>query len=151
MCKDLEVFEASFIPEPNTGCWLWFKYTMSGYGSMATTKKGKRRVLAHRWSYEYFKGQIPKGMLVCHKCDVRPCVNPDHLFLGTHQDNSNDMVIKNRNRIKKKSTILDPSKVKQIRSLLNKNTPIAKISDQFGTSKSAIWDIKLDRRWKWVE
>lgn len=76
------------------GCWKWQGYiSQNGYGN--STLKNKR-IQAHRLSYLAFIGEIPGGLFVCHKCDVRDCVNPDHLFLGTHLDNMRDMVQKGR-------------------------------------------------------
>jgi hypothetical protein len=82
------------IPEPNSGCWLWLGmvYT-TGYGGVVHQGITK---LAHRASYEAFHGVIPRKMLICHHCDNPSCVNPDHLFLGTEQDNADDMVKKKR-------------------------------------------------------
>lgn len=80
--------------EKTTSCWLWIgSKTGSGYGKLK--RKGKFYT-AHRVSWEVYNGPIPKGMLVLHTCDVRNCVNPKHLFLGTHQDNMDDMVRKGR-------------------------------------------------------
>lgn len=84
------------IPEPNSGCWLWLGSTgNSGYGK--TRFDHSHDISAHRVSYTAFNGEIPQGMCVLHTCDVRLCVNPNHLFLGTKKQNSMDMVKKGRN------------------------------------------------------
>jgi hypothetical protein len=81
------------------GCWEWIglknKY---GYGKMRITSKDET---AHRFSYKLFFGDIPEKMLICHHCDYPSCVNPEHLFLGTHMDNAKDRENKNRGRYKK--------------------------------------------------
>lgn len=82
-------FEDRYIPEPNSGCWIWLGKMFSGYGQM-----GHR--FAHRVSFEKHKGSIPRGIYVCHSCDVKICVNPDHLFLGTQKVNLQDMASKGR-------------------------------------------------------
>lgn len=83
---------------PFAGCWVFMGATNSfGYGIVGSGGRGKPNDRAHRITYKHFKGEIPKGMFVCHTCDVPSCCNPDHLFLGTNQDNVNDMVRKKRN------------------------------------------------------
>jgi hypothetical protein len=89
-----ERFESKVMPEPNTGCWIWTGCLFdNGYGVFRIGGKNKK---AHRFSYELSKGVIPDGLVVCHRCDNKMCVNPDHLFLGTMQDNVTDMVTKGR-------------------------------------------------------
>lgn len=79
--------------EKTPTCWIWkgSKFS-SGYGEFRF--EDERR--AHRVSWLLFRGKIPKGIHILHKCDVKDCVNPEHLFLGTHQDNMRDMVKKGR-------------------------------------------------------
>lgn len=93
----MDRFFASISPEPNTGCWFWMASTdYDGYGKLTVTTDKKRPIRAHRFSYEHFKGPIPPGALVCHRCDVPSCVNPDHLFVGTNSDNMMDCIRKSR-------------------------------------------------------
>ena len=76
-------------------CWYWVGYRDHlGYGRF----NGELESKAHRASWRIFVGEIPDGMNVLHRCDVRCCVNPDHLFLGSQSDNVRDMVAKGRNR-----------------------------------------------------
>src|SRR5678809_664219 len=89
-----EEFEAALHPGTNTGCLLWPRTRInSGYGSLSWQGKPK---LAHRLAWEFAHGPIPPKMCVLHKCDTRLCCNPDHLFLGTHLDNTMDMHAKGR-------------------------------------------------------
>ena len=92
----LERFEEKFVVDAESGCWLWTaccNQRENGYGSF--WMNGTQRV-AHRVAYELYVGQIPDGLYVCHTCDVKRCVRPDHLWLGTHSDNMADRDRKDR-------------------------------------------------------
>jgi hypothetical protein len=88
--------EDRIIRVPIAGCWLWTEYVMSnGYAQFCGPNRQKTQW--HRLSWTIHNGPIPDGMQVLHKCDVRCCVNPHHLFLGTHMDNMIDRQKKGRN------------------------------------------------------
>lgn len=89
-----ERFESKFIPEPNTGCWLWLSsVNPGGYGEYLPGRTlgadGRRNptVRAHRYAYEQVRGPIPPGLQLDHLCRVRSCVNPDHLEPVTNHEN----------------------------------------------------------------
>ena len=90
----LERFQEKYIAVPESGCLLWEGcFTSDGYGQLKV--KGKM-MKAHRVSWELHKGPIPGGLQVCHKCDTPACVNPDHMFIGSDKDNTQDAIKKGR-------------------------------------------------------
>lgn len=89
-----ERLEAHSIPEPNSGCWLWIGVQNgTGYGGIKMEKKQK---YAHRVSWESVNGPIPDELEIRHSCDVRCCINPRHMSLGTALDNKRDAVSRDR-------------------------------------------------------
>jgi len=134
------------------GCWEWraclFK---QGYGCFWDGAR-KKRVKAHRYSYEITVGPVPAGALVLHKCDNRKCVRPDHLFTGNHQDNHDDMVRKGRRasfKADKSSTAkLTWTQVRRMRRLWAARRYTQRVlATMFGVSLSNVWLILSNRYW----
>lgn len=143
-----ERFLKYVYPEPNTGCWLWAGFTHKGYGRFTVNSKSKR---AHRASYQLFIGAIPEGLSVCHHCDNPSCVNPDHLFLGTHRQNMRDMATKGRASARKGedagNSKINEDDVLEIRRLLKKGLSQTKIAEKFKIARRTISHIKLRETW----
>ena len=134
-----------------TGCWEWTATTHgSGYGLFYI---GNKTFRAHRISWQLENGTIPDGMFVCHSCDNPSCINPEHLFLGSPKDNSQDMVDKGRQYkptgTKNKSAKLTDSDVIKIRSLFGQISQ-NKIADLFDVNPSCISKIKHGHLWSHV-
>ena len=95
-----KIIESHSVPVTETGCWLWEGHCdRNGYGQKRLKIFDNKNMFAHRLSYLAYIGNDIENKSVCHKCDVPCCVNPDHLFLGSHKDNMSDMSNKKRNRV----------------------------------------------------
>lgn len=134
---------------PRGDCWLWTGAKLpDGYGHF---KDGGLARPAHVVSFEIHHGPLPKGQNGLHTCDYRPCVNPDHIFAGTHQDNMDDMVAKGRSDAPRgechHDAKLTEDQVRSIRADPRANTTIA---TEHGVTKGAIWLIKHRRNWKHI-
>ena len=150
-------FDEKWVPEPNTGCWLWCAATNQyGYGIFAVWPK---YVSAHRLSWEMRHGKIADGLCVLHKCDTPACVNPNHLFLGTQKDNMRDMASKGRSTKGRPGVVrgtrhgmskLTPADVREARYLLRKGYTKTEIGNRLGVSRSAIADLAARRTWRHV-
>jgi len=123
------------------GCWEWTGcLNNKGYGVMNT---GDGSVIyVHRFSYLIHIGEISKGLFVCHKCDNAKCVNPDHLFLGTHTDNMQDKTIKGRSGLKLTGDAVKI--IREARSLFS----VAEIANYFRMSKAQIHNIVSFKSYK---
>ena len=163
-------FQEKYVVNAETGCWEWTgAINNNGYGLLNVDSRSR---LAHRISYEIHVGQIPEsrdyhGTCVLHKCDVRRCVNPDHLFLGTVQDNTSDMDAKGRRvnapQIGEKhgNSILTDDAARAIKEILRRHPPScnhhsgsagiqAFLGRWFGVSHITISAIHTGRLWRHV-
>lgn len=144
-----ERFEAKVMPEPMSGCWLWLGCPMgNGYGSIWDPARGDK-IGAHVASYILHRGEVPKGMVVRHKCDVPACVNPDHLELGTKAENQTDMVARGRSTrgARNPAAKLSPSDVAEIRARLGAGEYQRIIAKRFGVGQSLISQIAKGKIW----
>ena len=126
-------------------CWIWKgALNRSGYGKFYF--QGFGHDIAHRVSYKLFKGSIKDDFFVCHRCDNPACVNPNHLWLGTHKDNMTDMVQKNRQKSK-----LNANDVIKIRELVERfRVSHKKIMEEFNITSGTISNIIYRRIWKHI-
>jgi len=137
----------------STDCWLWTGMTFTSNGR-ARTYLGGKTTLAARVSYLVFK-RLPIGkLLVCHSCDNKLCVNPEHLWLGTAADNSRDMSEKKRTRKQNgslnSSSVLTEDDVVIVRELLAKGLTQRYVAAQYGVSNGTISQIHLRKIWKHI-
>lgn len=159
VCSGIEAalvqrFMTKFAKGLGDACWEWqAAKTSRGYGKIGAGGKRGKTLLAHRLSYRIHLGEIPEGLQVCHKCDNRACVNPDHLFLGTNSDNVQDMISKGRfvsydmNGEKNPSAKLSAQQAETIKLRLKSGECRRKIAADFGVSYSLIGEIARGKLW----
>lgn len=133
-----------FISDINdNGCWI-IKNNLNNKGYASVKCKGIS-VNAHRASYLAFVGPITENLFVCHKCDVRNCVNPDHLFLGTHRENMLDAYAKGRIVL-----ALTEDSVNYIREMYNEGWGCMELSRRFGVDHETIRNIFSGKTYRHV-
>lgn len=149
-------FLASFDRRSDDECWPWTAKTQpNGYGTFFYRGSGRG---AHRFAYERHYSPIPTGMLVCHHCDNPPCVNPEHLFLGTPADNTADMIRKGRYRQGSRenvvrgedhpTSVLTESDVRAMRDIRAKEgIPYYVIAGRFGVAQRTAYLAITRRTW----
>lgn len=134
-------------------CWLWTgAATSAGYGNLGRSRKDGP-INAHRFSYEIHNGPIPKGLHILHICDVRRCVNPEHLIAGTALDNIRDSISKNR-MLKGElngSAKLTDGKVITILKMIKAGISHADIAKVFDVTSSNISYISSGKTWKHIQ
>ena len=128
-------------------CWLWTgSMNQAGYGQMRVGRRG-RIFSVHRLSYEWKNGPIPDGLCVCHKCDNPSCVNPDHLFLGTYRDNTQDMIRKGRHsKSRAPHTRVRKLTDDQVRAIRKEDGKVFDIAIKYGVSDACIYRIRSGTR-----
>lgn len=127
----------------SASCWIWLGACRNGYGVIGLG--GGRVGYCHRLVYEAEIGPIPPGLYVLHSCDVRACVNPDHLFTGSAADNTNDMMTKGRH----KNAPLTPREVLSLRDQAG-TTSYHKLASRFGISRTAAWRAGTGRTYRHI-
>lgn len=151
----IDGFMQSFIPEPNSGCWLWEKtLNNKGYGLLQC---GGFKGYAHRFAFLMFNGSL-EGKHVCHRCDMPSCVNPEHLFLGTASENMSDCVAKGRHASQRNTTNYAKGErqahsklsVPQVLEIRASTLSQRKLASQFGVSKNSIKLVQQRRTWAHV-
>lgn len=153
MRETRERFEAKFGKDGDN-CWLWTgslsrpKYLPRGQGYGEFMWNGTR-MTAHRAAWQLYRGPIPAGKLVLHRCDVPACVNPGHLFVGTYQDNMWDASRKGRLRSRGRSPMLSES-VRRYRERFNGGECAATLAREAGISRQGMWLIVTGKSYAWV-
>lgn len=143
------------IPVTETGCWLWtVSLTDAGYGASFYRIYDNHR--AHRISYRHFVGDIPDGMSVCHKCDVRSCINPTHLYVGTHDQNMKDK--KERGRfanikrgVEQYCAKLNPELIADMRVMRSRGLSYRKIAAKVGVTPRTATEAIKGITWKSIQ
>lgn len=132
------------------GCWLWTaSKRTSGHGNF---KVGRRAIPAQRVAYELCVGPIPEGLFVCHKCDNPPCVNPEHLFLGTHADNMRDKVAKGRQSAPKgekhRLAKFTDAQVLEVRALYSGGADVLELADKYHVDDMTMCNLLRRKTWR---
>jgi DNA-binding transcriptional regulator YiaG len=140
-----------FVIDPETNCFNCVSHNPESktYSAFMLNRKSR---LVHRHIYEQCFGEIPDALCVCHKCDNPKCINPEHLFLGTINDNVKDMVEKNRQAKgeKNSSAKLKEQDITKIRKLYKKGLSTRKLAKLFNVGKSTIFCVVSKKTWGWV-
>lgn len=139
---------------PECGCWIWMGATIrKEYGTIGSSPFTDE-VLVHRISWILFKGPIPEGAQVLHHCDTPPCINPDHLFLGSNQDNVDDKMQKGRFKpvigANHGMAFLIDEQVLEIRRRYAAGERQVDLADAFGTNRQRIYQIVHRKQWKHI-
>lgn len=142
----IERFKRRYVVNKETGCWEWQRTTLKGYGAISVDNVLQ---YAHRVSYELFVGPIPDGALVCHRCDNRRCVNPEHLYAGDYIDNMRDAQERGQYfRERARNVRLKQATVDEIRELWATGQYTQReLAEKFGTAQGHISRLVRNVQW----
>ena len=132
-----------------SGCWIWKGSALvNGYGQFGRYPLAS--TTAHRAMWESVHGPIPTGFDICHRCDVRPCINPEHLFLGTRLENMRDAAAKGRVQRgeSRYNSKLSESSVLQIRACSLRRGDLTKLASEFNVNQQTVGDVVRRRSWR---
>ena len=143
----MERFEDRYIPEPNSGCWLWFSNVnpSTGYGRFYIDENTK--VLAHQFSFAHYKGRLPAGLIIRHTCDMKICVNPDHLIPGTYKQNTQDALERGQHPTGVRSPHAKLSEA-EVLIVFTAQESISEIARRFSISRMQVQRIKEKKTWR---
>jgi hypothetical protein len=133
------------------GCWGWNGSKNSGgYAQINMGPPKSRPTAASRVSWEHFRGPIPSGLHVLHKCDNPECANPDHLFLGTPKDNARDAVAKGR-YAKGERHGMAKLTADDVRAIRADSRPALEIAAQYGLHYETVNSLRRGINWEWLQ
>jgi len=139
------------VPPDSSQCWTWTGARgHKGHGAFAPDGSIPRMMNAHRWIYQHVNGvDLPSDVFVCHRCDNPPCVNPDHLYAGSHQDNMRDMRVRARaarGEHNARSRLVEAD----VRAIRSSRQTQKFLAQKYRVSKSTIQLIQHRRTWRHI-
>lgn len=152
--SSIDRFMAKVLAVPIAGCWLWDGAVQkdTGYGRFGMP--GNTVDYAHRAAWRLFCGDIPAGLCVCHRCDIRLCVNPHHLFIGTREDNMQDASRKRRIVVPVETFASDETHQvavltnEQVIEIRGSDERSAVLAERLGVTRGSIWKARTRRTFK---
>jgi hypothetical protein len=148
-----ERFDQKVTRVAGSDCWIWTAHSSrGGYGRLIVDGKVRQ---AHRIAWELTYGPVEYGLCVCHRCDVRLCVNPDHLFLGTFADNVHDMIAKGRRNTGTRPRGVGHLNAKlteeKVRAIRTSDLSHGELARSLGVSRKCVENVLLGRTWRHVK